>query len=100
MSAKYKDNVEDVKFFVVEPEEESVFSGNICVKLGLLKRVHQLTSNTPLARSTVELDGYPELFNGLECLPGTYRIELADGATPVVHSTIKEDTSTSERESC
>ena len=62
MSAKYKDNVEDVKFFVVEPEVESVLSGNMCVKLGLLKRVHQLTSNPPLARTTVELDDYPELW--------------------------------------
>ena len=86
MSAKYKDNVEDVWFFVVEPEVESVLSGNICAKLGLLKRVHQLTSNTPLGRTRVELDDYPELFKGLGCLPGTYRIELADGATPVVHS--------------
>ena len=86
LSTMYKDNVEDVQFFVVEAEVESVLSGNICVKLGLLKRVHQLTSNAPLARTTVELDDYPELFKGLGCLPGTYRIELADGATPVVHS--------------
>ena len=86
LSAKYKDNVEDVQFFVVETEVESVLSGNICVKLGLLKRVHQLTSNTPLARTTVELDDYQKLFKGLGCLPGMYRIELADGATPVVHS--------------
>ena len=74
LSAKYKDNVEDVKFFVVEPEVESVLSGNICVKLGLIKRVHQLTSDTPPAK-TVELDDYPELFKGLGCLPGTYCIE-------------------------
>ena len=58
LRAKYKDNVEDIKFFVVEPEVESVLSGNMCVKLGLLKRVHQLTSNPPLARTTVELDVY------------------------------------------
>ena len=86
LSAKYKDNVEDLQFFVVEAEVDSMLSGNICVKLGLLKRVHQLTSNTPLARTTVELDDHPELFKGLGCLPGMYRIELADGATPVVHS--------------
>ena len=61
----------------------------IYVKLGLLKRVHQLTSNPPLARTTVELDDYPELFSGLGCLPGTYRIELAESATPVVHSPSK-----------
>jgi len=56
-----------------------------CVKLGLLKRVHQLTSNKPPAK-TVELDDHPELFKGLGCLPGTYHIELVDGATPVIHS--------------
>ena len=85
LSAKYKDNVENVKFFVVEPEVESVLSGNICVKLGLLKRVHQLIGDKPPAR-TVELDDYPELFKGLGCLPGTYHIELIDGVTLVVHS--------------
>ena len=74
LSAKYKDNVEDVTFFVVEPELESVLSGNICIKLGLLKRVNQLTSDTPPER-TVELNDYPELFKGLGCLLGMYHIE-------------------------
>ena len=76
LSAKYKGYVENVKFFVVEPEVESVFSGNICVKLDLLKRVHQLTDDKPPVRA-VELDDYPELFKGLGCLPGTYHIELS-----------------------
>ena len=40
LSAKYKGYVENVKYFVVEPEVESVLGGNICVKLGLLKRAH------------------------------------------------------------
>ena len=79
LSAKYKDNVENVS------EVESVLSGNICVKLGLLKRVHQLTGDKPRA-PPVELDDYPELFKGLGCLPRTYHIELIDGATSVVHS--------------
>ena len=76
LSAKYKGYVENVKFFVVEPEVESVLSGNVCVKLGLLKRVHQLTGDKPPVRA-VELDDYPELFKGLGCLPGTYHIELS-----------------------
>jgi len=81
LSTRYKDKVEGVKFFVVEPEVESV----TCVKLGLLKRVHQLTSKN-LPKSRVDLDNYPELFKGLGCLPGTYHIELTDGAIPVVHT--------------
>ena len=38
LSTRYKDKVEDVNFFVVEPGVESVLSGNTWVKLGLLKR--------------------------------------------------------------
>ena len=98
LSAKYKYNVEDVQFFAVETEVESVLSGNLYVTLGLLKKVHQLTSNTPLARTAVELDDYLELFKGLGCLPRTYHIELADGATPVVHSPRKIPVP--QRESC
>ena len=84
LTAKCKGKIKDVKFFAVEPEVESVLSGNTCVKLGLLKRVHQMTRQEPSSRR-VELEDYPELFTGLGCLPGTYHIELTEGAIPVVH---------------
>ena len=38
-----KDKVGNIKFFVVDTEVESVLSGNSCTKLGLPKRVYQLT---------------------------------------------------------
>lgn len=82
LTSRYNDEVEDVRFFVV-PGVESVLSGHICIKLGLLKRVHQLKSKKPGKR--VQLDDFPELFTGLRCMPGTYHIELAQGAIPVVH---------------
>ena len=44
LTARYKDQVENVKFFVLDTEVESVLSGNSCLKLGLLKRVYQLTA--------------------------------------------------------
>ena len=40
---RYKDKVGNIKFFVVDTEVESVLSGNSCTKLGLPKRVYQLT---------------------------------------------------------
>ncbi|KAL9955782.1 hypothetical protein ACROYT_G037161 [Oculina patagonica] len=85
LNTRYKDRVVDVKFFIVDPEVESVLSGNTCVNLGLLKRVYHLTTPKPPERR-VELDDYPELFKGLGCLPGTYHIQLAEGATPVAHA--------------
>ena len=84
LTTRYKDKVENVKFFVVEPEVESVLSGNTCIKLGLLKRVYQMASQE-LPSRRVELEDYPELFTGLGCLPGSYHIELAEGAVPVIH---------------
>ena len=84
MTTRYKDQVENVKFFVVDTEVESVLIGNSCLKLGLLKRVYQLTGQE-LPSKQVELEDYPEWFTGLGCLLGTYHIELAEGAVPVVH---------------
>ena len=47
----------------------------------------------------MELEDYPELFTGLGCLPGTYHIERAEGAVPVVHAP-RKGTSSTESESC
>ena len=85
LTTRYKDQVENVKFFVVDTEVDSVLSGNSCLKLGLVKRVYQLTGQE-LPSKRVELEVYPELFTGLGCLPDMYHIELADGAVPVVHA--------------
>ena len=84
LTIRYKDKVENVKFIVVDTEVESVLSGNSCTKLGLLKRVFQLTGQQ-LPSKQVELEDYPELITGLGCLPGTCHIQLAEGAVPVVH---------------
>lgn len=73
LNISYKDRVEDVKFFIVDFEVELVFSGNICVKFGLLKRVYYLV-NLKLLERRVELDDYLELFKGLGCLFGMYYI--------------------------
>jgi len=81
-TTRYKNQVEDVQVFAVHGVE-SVFSGNTCIKLGLLKRVHQFTRQNPRAR--VELDDFPKMFTGLGCLPGTDHIELTGGAVPVFH---------------
>ena len=71
LTTRYKDQVENVKFFVVNTEVESVLSGNSCLKLGLLTRVYQLTGQE-LPSKQVELLDYPEWFTGLGCLPATY----------------------------
>ena len=75
LTTRYKDQVEDVRFFVVSGVE-SVLNGHKCIKLGILKKVYQLTCKKRDAK--VELDDFPELSTGLECMPGTYHIQLAN----------------------
>ena len=84
LKTRYKNKVENIKFFIVESTVELVLSGNTCGKLDLLEIVYQLVSHeVPLRK--VELHDYPELFTGLECLPGIYHIELYEGAIPVFY---------------
>lgn len=73
LQARYIKMVADVKFFVVEPDVESVLSGNMCQTWPTEENLP--ASQQPVSR--VELDDYLELFNGLGCLPGTYPIELS-----------------------
>ena len=75
LTTRYKDQVEDVRFFVVSGIE-SVLNGHKCIKLGFLKKVHQLTCKKPGAK--VELDDFPELSTALGCMPGTYHIQMAN----------------------
>ena len=75
--SRCKRSQQDVKFFVVDTEVESVLSGNSCLKLGLLTRVYQLTDQE-LPSKRVEFEDFPELFTGLGCLPDTYHIEPAE----------------------
>ena len=84
MTTRYKNKKEDIRFFIVETQVESVLSGETCLKLGLLKRMYKLGAQESPEKS-VRLEDYPELFTGLGCLPGQYKIQLKEGAQPVVH---------------
>ena len=85
MNARYKDQVENVNFFFVDNELESVLSGNPCLKLGLLKRVYHLTIQE-LPSKRLGAQRLFRIVNELGCLPDTYHIELAEEAVPVVHA--------------
>ena len=84
MTTRYKNKKEDIRFFIVETQVESVLSGETCLKLGLLKRMYKLGAQESSEKS-VRLEDYPELFTGLGCLPGEYKIQLKENAQPVVH---------------
>ena len=69
---EWKDNNQNVLFYIVDTQSQSVLSGKTCEDICLLKRIDSIEND------------YPEIFEGLGCLPGTYHIKLDPNATPVV----------------
>ena len=69
-----KDSRHNVQFYIVETKSHSVLNGETCEETDLLKRINSIEK------------GYPEIFEGLGCLPSTYHIKLDTNATPVVQS--------------
>ena len=57
--------------------------------MGLVARTHLLQQHTIAERPTDMdqsiLDKYPDLFQGLGCLPGNHTIKLDPSVAPVVH---------------
>ena len=72
-----------LKFIIVDVENtHNVLSGEACKSLQLIKRLQTITE-TPSGDVTNE---YPELFEGLGKLPGTYAIKLDNNVRPVVNA--------------
>jgi hypothetical protein len=77
-----KDRSYKVQFIVVPGKSPALLGRNACVKLDLVRRVN-VVSAAPFDNV---LDDYPDLFEGLGCLPGTVHIKLKPDAEPVVET--------------
>lgn len=75
-----------VLFTVVPEGRESLLSGSTSKKLNLVKRVYNIrfAPDTQTVESIVQQ--YQDVFKGLGCLPYTYKIQLKEDATPVIHA--------------
>ena len=90
-----------MKFHVIETEVPSVLSAQTCKEMGLLARIHSLQQHDFPERPT-DLDQsilveYPDLFQGLGCLPGEHTIKLDPSVPPVVHPPRKVPVSLKEK---
>ena len=68
-----KDKVVNMEFDVVDTNSISVIGAETCEKVGLIKRLYGIESN------------YPDLYQGLGCMPGTHSIKIDNSVTPKVH---------------
>ena len=77
-----------LEFIIVPPGCRPVIGGADCLKLGLITRpdltpeVNTVATDKP---TTVKLDAYKDLFDGLGCIDGEYSIEVNPEVPPVVH---------------
>ena len=78
-------------FFVSKNSNTSLLGKDTCVKLGLIKLTCKVDTISSVRPSTQRLDDstvfekYPDVFEGLGCIPGEYNIEIDPSVTPVVH---------------
>ena len=101
LPCEYKGQVLHVKFHVIEIEAPSVLSAQTCKEMGLLARIHSLQQHN-IAERLTDLDQsilaeYPDLFQGLGCLPGEHTIKLDPSVPPVVHPPRKVPVSLKEK---
>ena len=68
-----KDKVVNMEFYVVDTNSMSVIGAETCEKVGLIKRLYGIESN------------YPDLYQGLGCMPGTHSIKIGNSVIPKVH---------------
>lgn len=78
--------------FIISPADvQPTASRNLCKQLGLIKRVClikdrelELTGNCEIKPEGTVLDDYPDLFEGLGCLPHTVSIKTRYAVKSVV----------------
>lgn len=71
------------KFIIVEVDSPPVLGKKSCTEMNLVRRIFAIDKqNKPICI----LDEYPDVFEGMGCLPGEYRIQLTQDARPVVHA--------------
>ena len=76
---KHKGTLYNMAFFVVQGSRQPLMGLRDCVRLGLVKRVCVVDKDS----NKEFIDEYPDLFEGLGCLPGKHHITVAENAQPV-----------------
>ncbi len=71
----YKHHQANIKFYVVETQQEPLLSGEASKKLGLIERIHKVKG----------LEEFPELMKTTGTLPGTYGLRIDPTIQPVIH---------------
>ncbi len=85
-----KGKTQNLMFVVVPNDHESLLGDRACEDLQLVKRVYQenVVIQTVCDRVTDIINQFPDVFEAQGTLPYTYKIQLKDDATPVIHAPV------------
>ena len=88
LSVTVKGKVHQLLFSVVKEGCKSLLGDKSCEKLGLVKRVYQISTalNTPDDSVDLIVQKFMDVFTGFGVLPFIYKIQLKEGAQPVIHA--------------
>ena len=69
-------------FSVVPEGLDSLLGDKACEDLELVKRVYRINTDVTASSDTVDsiVQNFPEVFNGFDALPFTYKIQLKENA--------------------
>ncbi|XP_063370221.1 uncharacterized protein LOC134658469 [Cydia amplana] len=85
LKVKYKNNSHVVSFIIADVTSPPVLGRSTCEELNLVRRVMNIETSG-LNSCLGMLDEYGDVFEGMGCLPGEYRIQLQPNVQPVVHA--------------
>lgn len=79
-----KSNPYLLKFNVVDVTSSPVLGREACEEMDLVKRIMAVSVNK--SKSEQILNEFPDVFEGIGCLPCEYKIRLSTDARPIVHA--------------
>jgi hypothetical protein len=82
----------DVKFEVVDLEQENVISGDVAEQLGLIQRMNVVHDD-----HMAQFEEFPDLVKTTGTLPGTYKIKIDSNAKGVIHGPRRQPASLKRR---
>lgn len=71
-----------LKFIIADVNSPPILGRSSCVELDLIKQVMEVKKETQENKILTE---FPDVFQGVGCLPGEYKIQINENVQPVVH---------------
>lgn len=81
----YKQNEYILEFIVADVASPPILGRDSCCELNVIKLTLAVTSTSESSYSYITNE-YSDVFEGIGCMPGEYKIEIDSSITPVVHA--------------